>query len=214
LCLSLFPWAKFRRTKGAVKLHLLLDHDGYLPGYACITDAKKHEIRISRKLSLAPESIVVIDRGYTDYKLFADWSDNDIYFVTRLKDNANYRVLEQRAVPINRNILADELIVFTNYYAERDCPYVLRRIEAEDKETGARLVFLTNHLDFGATTIDAIYKDRLQIELFFKELKQNLIVKNFVGTTENALYIQIWTALIAMLLIKLLQFKSKFEWSL
>jgi hypothetical protein len=214
LCLSLFPWARFRRTKGAVKLHLLLDHDGYLPTYACITDGKKHEVRIARKLSLASGSIVVIDRGYTDYKLFAEWCDNDIYFVTRLKDNATYRVLEQRAVPVNRNILADELIIFTNYYAERDCPYVLRRIEIEDKDTGTTLVFLTNHLDFGATTIAAIYKDRWQIELFFKALKQNLKVKTFVGTTENALYIQIWTALIAMLLIKLLQFKSTFDWSL
>jgi IS4 transposase len=210
----IFPWAKFRSTKGAVKLHLLLDHDGYLPTYACITDGKKHEVRIARKMSLAPGSIIVIDRGYTDYKLFADWCDSDIYFVTRLKDNASYKVLEQRAVPVNRNILADELIVFTSYYAQRDCPFVLRRIEAQDKDTGARVVFLTNHLEFGATTIAAIYKDRWQIELFFKALKQNLKVKTFVGTTQNALYIQIWTALIAMLLIKLLQFKSQFDWSL
>jgi hypothetical protein len=214
LCLSLFPWAKFRRTKGAVKLHLLLDHDGYLPTYACITDGKKHEVKVARKVSLAPGSIVVIDRGYTDYKLFADWSDNDIYFVTRQKENADYQVLEQRPVPVNRNILADELIVFTGYYAQRDCPYVLRRIVAQDKDTGSRIVLLTNHMDFGATTVAAIYKDRWQIEIFFKALKQNLKVKTFVGTTENALYIQIWTALIAMLLIKLLQFKSKFDWSL
>ena len=214
LCLSLFPWAKFRRTKGAVKLHLLLDHDGYLPTYACITDGKKHEVKVARKVSLAPGSIVVIDRGYTDYKLFADWSDNDIYFVTRQKENAHYQVLEQRPVPLNRNILADELIIFTGYYAQRDCPYVLRRIVAQDKDSGSQIVLLTNHLDFGATTVAAIYKDRWQIEIFFKALKQNLKVKTFVGTTENALYIQIWTALIAMLLIKLLQFKSKFDWSL
>jgi IS4 transposase len=212
--LSLFPWAKFRRTKGAVKLHLLLDHDGYMPTYACITDGKKHEVKVARKVSLAPGSIIVIDRGYNDYKLFTDWSDNDIFFVTRQKDNANYQVLEQRQVPIKRNILADELIIFTGYYAQRDCPYVLRRIVAEDKDTGSRIVLLTNHLDFGATTVAAIYKDRWQIEIFFKALKQNLKVKTFVGTTENALYIQIWTALIAMLLIKLLQFKSKFDWSL
>ena len=214
LCLSLFPWAKFRRTKGAIKLHLLLDHDGYMPTYACITDGKKHEVKVARKVSLAPGSIIVIDRGYTDYKLFTDWSDNDIFFVTRQKDNANYQVIEQRPVPINRNILADELIIFTGYYAQRDCPYVLRRIVAQDRETGNQIVLLTNHLDFGATTVAAIYKDRWQIEIFFKALKQNLKVKTFVGTSENALYIQIWTALIAMLLIKLLQFKSKFDWSL
>ena len=214
LCLSLFAWARFRRTKGAVKLHLRLDDDGYLPTYASISDGKKADVKIARKISLAPGSIIVIDRGYSDYRLFADWTDNDVYFVTRLRDNANYQVLAQRAVPLNRNILADELIVFTNYYAQKACPHVLRRIEAEDKDSGARVVFLTNHLDFGSTTIAAIYKDRWQIELFFKALKQNLKVKTFVGTTENALYIQIWTALIAMLLIKLLQYKSKFAWSL
>jgi len=214
LCLSLFPWARFRRTKGAVKLHLLLDHEGYLPTYACISDGKRHDVKVGRKLALAPGSIIVIDRGYNDYKLFADWTDNDIYFVTRLKDSANYEVVEQRPVPVNRNVLADELIVFNGYYAQRDCPYVLRRILVCDKQSGSRIVFLTNHLDFGATTVADIYKDRWQIELFFKALKQNLKVKTFVGTTENALYIQIWTALIAMLLIKLLQFKSKFKWSL
>lgn len=214
LCLSLFPWARFRRTKGAVKLHLLLDHDGYLPTYAYISDGKKHDVKVARNLSLAPGSIIAVDRAYTDYRLFADWTDNDVYFVSRLKANADYRVLEKRPVPVNRNILADELIVFTGYYAARDCPYVMRRIEAEDKDTGDRIVLLTNHLEFGATTIADIYKDRWQIELFFKALKQNLKVKTFVGTSENALYIQIWTALIAMLLIKLLKFKSKFCWSL
>ena len=160
LCLSLFPWARFRRTKGAIKLHLLLDHDGYLPTYACITEGKKHDVRVARKISLAPGSIIVVDSGYTDYKLFADWSDNDIYFVTRLKECAYYRVHKQRPVPTNRNILFAELIVFTGYYAERDCPYVLRRIEIEDSDTGRRITFLTNHLEFGATTVAAIYKDR------------------------------------------------------
>jgi IS4 transposase len=168
---------------------------------------------VARKVSLAPGSIIV-DRGYTDYKLFADWSDNDIYFVTRLKENAGYRVLERRPVPTNRNLLSDELVVFTGYYPECNCPYVLRRIEVEDRNTGSRIVFLTNHLEFGATSVAAVYKDRWQIELFFKALKQNLKIKTFVGTTENALYIQIWAALIAMLLIKLLQFKSKFQGSL
>jgi hypothetical protein len=214
LCLSLFPWAKFRRTKGAIKLHLLLDHDGYLPTYAYISNGKKHDVTIARKVPLATGSIVAMDRGYNDYKLFACWTENGIFFVTRLKENADFMVIEYLIVPKNRNILSDQLIQFTGYTAQKNCPHILRRIVVWDKEQEREIVLLTNHLDFGATTISAIYKDRWQIELFFKALKQNLKVKTFVGTTENALYIQIWTALIAMLLIKFLQFKSKFGWSL
>ena len=214
LCLSLFPWAKFRRTKGAVKLHLLLDHDGYLPTYAYISNGKRHDVTIARKVPLCPGSIVTMDRGYNDYKLFAYWTENGIYFVTRLKDNADYMVVENRVPPRNRNILADQLICFAGYEAQKKCPHILRRVVVWDKDNKQEIVLLTNHLEFGATTISAIYKDRWQIELFFKALKQNLKVKTFVGTSENALYIQIWTALIAMLLIKYLQFKSKFGWSL
>lgn len=214
LCLSLFPWAKFRRTKGAVKLHLLLDHDGYLPTFAHISNGKKHDVTIARKVPLSPYSIVAMDRGYNDYLLFAYWTENQIYFVTRLKDNADYTVIEERSVPANRNILADELIQFNGHYARKRCPHTLRKVVVWDKVQQREIVLLTNHLEFGATTISAIYKDRWQIELFFKALKQNLKVKTFVGTTENALFIQIWTALIAMLLIKYLSFKAKFGWSL
>ena len=214
LCLSLFPWAKFRRTKGAVKLHLLLDHDGYLPTYAYISNGKKQDVTVARKVSLAPGSIVAMDRGYNDYKLFSHWTENQIYFVTRLKENADYIVFAERQIPENRNILADQFIVFAGHNAQKNCPHVLRKIVVWDTENEKEIVLLTNHYDFGATTISAIYKDRWQIELFFKALKQNLKIKTFVGTSENVLYIQIWTALIAMLLIKYLQFKSKFEWSL
>ena len=214
LCLSLFPWAEFRRTKGAVKLHLLLDHDGYFPTYAYISNGKKHDVTIARKISLPHGSIVTMDRGYNDYKLFASWTENGIFFVTRMKENAEFTVIEERVAPRNLDVLSDQLIRFTGYYAQRDCPHVLRRIMVWDNQNDREIVLLTNHLKFGATTISAIYKDRWQIELFFKALKQNLRIKTFVGTTQNALYIQIWTALIAMLLIKFLQFKSKFGWSL
>lgn len=214
LCLNLFPWAEFRRTKGAVKLHLLLDHDGYLPSYAYISDGKKHESRFARKFPLAPGSIVTMDKGYTDYSLYAYWTAEKVFFVTRLKDNATYEVIEKRELPVNRNILSDELIKFTGYKARKDCPIPLRRIAVWDAENQKEIILLTNHYDFGSTTISAIYKDRWQIELFFKAIKQNLRIKTFVGTTENALYIQIWAALIAMLLIKFFQLKSKFEWSL
>jgi hypothetical protein len=214
LCLSLFPWAKFRRTKGAVKLHLLLDHDGYLPTYAYISNGKKHDVTVARKVPLSPHSIVAMDRGYNDYGLFAYWTENDIFFVTRLKSNADYTVIDERSVPQNRNILEDQLIQFNGYTAYKKCPHILRRVAVWDPVKEREIVLLTNHMEFGATTISAIYKDRWQIELFFKALKQNLKVKTFVGTSENALYIQIWTALIAMLLIKYIQFKSKFGWSL
>jgi hypothetical protein len=192
LCLSLFPWAKFRRTKGAVKLHLLLDHDGYLPTYAYISNGKKHDVTIARKVPLSPYSIITMDKGYNDYSLFAYWTENHIYFVTRLKDNADYTVVEEHAVPKNRNILADELIQFNGHYARKKCPHILRKVVVWDKEQNRKIVLLTNHRKFGATTISEIYKDRWQIELFFKALKQNLKVKTFVGTSENALYIQIW----------------------
>jgi hypothetical protein len=214
LCLSLFPWAEFRRKKGAVKLHLLLDHDGYLPTYAHISEGKKHEVTHARNVPLAPGSIVVIDRGYNDYRLFALWTANQIFFVTRMKQNAEYRVIEELVPPKNRNIVADQLIEFTVYAAQKHCPYILRRVVVWDRRKQEEIVLLTNHFLFGASTVAAIYKDRWQIELFFKALKQNLKVKTFVGTSENALYIQIWTALIAMLLIKYLQFKSTFGWSL
>jgi hypothetical protein len=214
LCLSLFPWAKFRRTKGAVKLHLLLDHDGYLPSYVYISSGKKHDVTIARKVPLSPYSIVTMDRGYNDYSLFAHWTQNHIFFVTRLKDNADYTVIEERTVPQNRNILSDQLIQFSGQTARKKCPHILRKVAVWDKEKNRQIILLTNHLEFGATTISQIYKDRWQIELFFKALKQNLKVKTFVGTSENALYIQIWTALIAMLLVKYLKFKSRFNWSL
>jgi len=214
LCLSLFPWAQFRRTKGAIKLHLLLDHDGYLPTYAYISNGKRHDVTIARKVPLKSGSIVTMDRGYNDYKLFAFWTGNGIFFVTRLKENADYVVIREKAIPQNRAIVSDQLIQFTGYNAQKHCPYTLRRVVVWNKEKQEDIVLLTNHLDFGATTIAAIYKDRWSIEIFFKTLKQHLKVKTFVGTSENALSIQIWTALIAILLIKYLQFKSTFRWSL
>ena len=214
LCLNLFPWAEFRRKKGAVKLHLLLDHDGYLPSYAYISNGKKHDSTYARKFPLAAGSIITMDRGYTDYKLYSFWTAKDIYFVTRLKANASYEVLEEREIPQNRNILSDEIIRLAGYKARKESRFLLRRVVVWDAEKQREIILLTNHYNFGATTISAIYKDRWQIELFFKAIKQNLRIKTFVGTTENALNIQIWTALIAMLLIKFLALKSKFEWSL
>jgi len=214
LRLHLFPWAEFRRTKGAVKLHLLLDHDGYLPTYALLTEGKRHEVRVARQLAFAPESIVVLDRGYNDYALFGSWCAKRVWFVTRLKANLSYVVVERYAVPPRGNILADEQILLSSAQAQRDCPYLLRRVVVWNEKNQEAIVLLTNHPRFAASTIAAIYKDRWQIEIFFKTLKQNLKVKTFVGTSENALQIQIWTALLALLLLKFLQFRARLGWSL
>jgi len=214
LCLSIFPWADFRRTKGGVKLHMLLDHDGYLPAFAVIGKARQHDSRIASQVPLAKGSIVAMDRAYNDYRLFASWSEQEIYFVTRMKSTASYSVFTEYSPPKNSNIISDEVIKLVGQGAEEKCRYLLRRVVVFDAENDREIVLLTNHLNFGATTISAIYKDRWQIELFFKALKQNLKVKTFVGTSENALYTQIWTALISMLLLKYLHFKSALNWSL
>jgi hypothetical protein len=214
LSISLFNWAHFRRTKGAIKLHLLLDHDGYLPTFAWITEGKVADIQIARQIAFPAGTMVVDDRAYNDYRLFAQWISQGVYFVTKMKDNAIYEVLGERGVPQNRNIRKDELIQLTGSGAREKCPDPLRRIEAYDPETEEVHVFLTNHMNLGSTTIAAIYKDRWQIEIFFKYLKQNLKIKTFVGTSANAVKIQIWTALIAMLLLRYLQMVAQFAWSL
>ena len=213
LCLDLFPWAKFRRAKGGVKAHVLLDHDDYLPSYVLVTEAKKSDVRMAQSLDLNAGSIVAMDRGYNDYALFGKWTDSEVFFVTRLKDNAAYKVVESAMGPLPRNILADELIRFTGAQAVKDCPHLMRRVVVWDPINEREIVLLTNLLHFGPTTIAAIYKDRWEIELFFKALKQNLRVKSFVGTSRNALLIQIWTALIAMLLLKWLHHLSQAKWS-
>jgi hypothetical protein len=214
LCLSLYDWAKFRRAKGAVKLHLVLDHDGYLPCFGIITDGKVADVKAAHQMHFAPDTIVVDDRGYNDYRLFAQWTQAGVYFVTRMKDNALFHVVEERAVPQHRNILKDQTIRLVGTGAQEKCPHLLRRVEAIREDTGGTLVFITNHHALGASTIAAIYKDRWQIELFFKALKQNLKIKTFVGTSANAVKTQIWTALISMLLLRYLQLSSRFGWSL
>lgn len=219
LCLSMFDWAHFRQTKGAIKLHLILDHDGYLPCYAYISEGKSHEVRVAKE-EILPQvifpagSIVVVDLGYTDYTLFAHWCATKVFFVTRMKDNADYEALETFEVTKSRNILKDERIRFCGFNSFKKCPYELRRIEVWDAEHERVIVLLTNNFKLASATVAAIYKDRWQIEIFFKALKQNLKIKTFVGTSANALKIQIWTALIAMLLLKYLNKLSTFGWSL
>jgi Transposase DDE domain/Domain of unknown function (DUF4372) len=213
LCASVFDWAQFRRTKGAVKLHLLLDHNGHLPAFAVVTEGQKHEIQVAREIDFTPGTTLVIDRGYTDYDWFVKLTQRKVHFVTRMKENADYGVVEKRELPNRRGVLRDEVIFFFKL-AQAGMECFFRRIEFYDQEQERVLVFLTNHLGWSAATIAELYKQRWQIELFFKALKQNLRVKTFVGTSANALKIQVWTALIAMLLIKYLQLQATFGWSL
>lgn len=212
LCASVFDWAQFRTTKGAVKLHLLLDHDGYLPCYAVVTEGKVHEIQIARKLKLQRGTMLVFDRGYTDYNWFQTLTEDGVHFVTRLKDNAAFVVVQRRKAD-GDGVRADEIIVLEKQAGSDTAPF-LRRIRYHDEASQRELVFLTNHLDLPALTIAAVYKERWQIELLFKALKQNLRIKTFVGTTANALKTQIWTALIALLAVKFLQLHASFSWSL
>ena len=214
LCIKVFDWARFQRTKGAIKLHLQLDHQGCLPCWALVTDGDTNDVRIAQKLEFAPGTIVVIDRGYLDYALYKRWTESGVYFVTRSRTNMLYKVIERRAVPTRGNVKRDETIKLTSEHARKRCSSLLRQVIVWDAEHERELVFLTNIFHLAASTIGAIYKDRWQIELFFKALKQNLKIKTFVGTSENAVNVQIWTALIAMLLLKFLWLKSTWAWSL
>jgi hypothetical protein len=219
LCLSLFDWAHFRRTKGAVKLHLLLDHDGYLPTFAHITEGTVNDRKVMKNqvkplFQFPKGSIIVFDRGYTDYEMFAYWCRKKVYFVTRMQSNATYDVEKELTIPKHSTIRRDTLIRPNGPLTSKKCPHTLRRIEVWDEANQEMLVLLTNHLTFGSTTIARIYKERWQIEIFFKAIKQHLKIKTFVGTSPNAVKIQLWTALIAMLLLKLMKYRSTFGWSL
>ena len=213
LCVSLYDWAQFRRTKGAVKLHLLLDHDGYLPSFAVLTDGKTHELKVARKMEFEPGAVLVVDRAYADYRWFVELSRRKVFFVTRLKHKAVYEVVERRAIPQRGPVLADEIIYFPSR-AEASREHFFRRVEVLDPDRDEPLVFLTNHFGLGATTVAAIYRDRWQVELFFKALKQNLRIKTFVGVSANAVRTQVFTALIAILVLRYLQLRARYGWSL
>jgi len=214
LCASLFDWARYKRTKGAAKVHLLLDHDGYLPAFACITDGKTSDIQMARQFQFAPGTVVVMDRAYVDYDWWEGLTKQGVLFVTRFKSDLKHEVVEQRRVPQNRNIRADQVVRLCATTKTGAYPTLYRRIVLWVEDKQEEMAFFTNHLTWGATTVTAVYKDRWQIESFFKSLKQLLRVKTFVGTSPNALKTQIWTALIAMLLLKYLQLRSTFGWSL
>lgn len=205
----MFPWADFRTTKGAIKLHVGLNHAGYLPEFVTVTDGKTHDVTVGRALRIPRGSIVAIDRGYNDYGWYNQLTEKGIFFVTRLKSNAHYRVISRRQVLKDKGVTSDQTIEFIGVQTSRKCPIPLRRIGYRDPETGKHYVFLTNHFKLSASTIANIYRSRWQIELFFKWIKQNLRIKSFVGTSKNAVLTQIWIALCVYLILAFIKFQSK-----
>jgi putative transposase len=213
LCLSVFPWATFRKAKGAIKLHMGLDHSGYLPAFVSVTEGGKHEMSWARTLEIPRGSFVVFDKGFVDYKWFASLVNKGVFFVTRQKTNACYRVIERRKINKAKGILCDQTIRLTGVKGE-ECPSPLRRIRYKDSETGKVYIFLTNSMHLSARTVADIYKERWQIELFFKWIKQNLKIKTFLGTSRNAVLTQIWIALCAYLMLAWLKFNYRLGYSL
>jgi hypothetical protein len=214
LCLTAFPWADFRTTKGAIKLHVGLNHAGYLPEFVTITDGKTSDIEAGRALDFPKGSMVAIDRGYNDYAWYNHLTEKEISFVTRLKSNAKTRVVSRRQVLSSKGLTSDQTIEFTGVQTAKKCPIPLRRIGYRDPETGKHYVFLTNNFKLAARTIADIYKARWQVELFFKWIKQNLKIKSFVGTSKNAVMTQIWIALCVYLLLAFIKFQSKLKKSM
>lgn len=219
LCLSLFPWAKYRKTKGALKLHTLLDHSGCLPTFVTITDGKCHDINVVRDPQygfprLLSDSIVTVDRAYIDYKWLYSLTMQKVFFVTRVKRNIQYSLVGQHEIPKNKGVISDENIRLTGFYSTQEYPDILRLITYYDSQTNKKLLFLTNNFTISAYTIAELYKARWHIELFFKWIKQNLKIKTFLGTSENAVMTQIWIAMIYYLLLSFIKFQTKYSYSL
>ena len=212
LCSQMFPWATWSRQKGAIKLHLTLDHAGYLPEAAVITTGKYSELTVARRRRYARGTILIMDRGFVNFRWFRQLNESGVLFITRIKKDTAYEVVESYPVIDGKGLVSDERIRLIGKKSSKGYPEVLRLVTINTAE-GEQLQFLTNHLTLAAATIADVYKDRWQIEIFFKLIKQNLHIKSFVGTSANAVWIQIWTALIAMLLIRFLQLKARFGWS-
>lgn len=215
LCLELFPWAKFRQTKGAIKLHCQLDLRGHIPSFAVITDGKCSDIRaVKTFLDIMPDSIYVIDRGYIDFNWFRQIDEHKAFFVTRAKDNLNYRVTGQQKVDLKKGLLFDKTIRLSGFYSKQKYDKPLRLVGFHDSETKVTYHFLTSNFSLSAWTIAQIYKARWQVELFFKWIKQHLKIKTFLGTSKNAVLTQIWIAMTYFLLLAYIRFQTRFKNSL
>lgn len=216
LCLSLFDWAKYKTSKGAVKMHTLLDYDGNLPAYVNITDGKTADNKGAYDVPLLKGSVIVADRFYNDFSLLRIWDSNGVYFVVRHKENIQYKVIKENSLPDKKqqHILKDEIIELKNKTSKEKYAKPLRRVAVWDEVNKQVIEIITNQMTWAASTIAELYKSRWQIEIFFREIKQLLNIKSFIGTTENAVMIQIWTALITILILKAMKAKAKFKWHL
>ena len=212
LCLSLFPWAKFRKNKGAVKMHTLLDLRGSIPTFVHLTDGLCHDVNVMEHIVVEPGAIYVMDKGYVDFfRFYTIIHEQRAFFVTRAKDNMAARRVYSRKVDKTTGLKYDQSIKLTGFYIKKDYPDYLRRIKYRDAETGKVYVFLTNNLELPALTIAQLYKERWKIELFFKWIKQHLRIKAFYGTSRNAVYTQIWIAICMYLLVSIVKKKMKLE---
>jgi len=213
LSLALFPCSDHNRHRGAVKLHVGLDHRGHFPAFATLTEGRRHDVPVGRVFDFPRGSIVILDKGYTDYDWYKQLTDKGIFFVTRQRTNARYRVVERRPVSRGQGVTSDQTIELTGNQLKNKSMPTLRRVGYRDPETGKHYVFLTNHFGLAARTIADVYRDRWQVELFFKAIKQNLKIHAFVGNSQNAVLTQIWIALCAYLLLSFLKFQSKTGWT-
>ena len=216
LCLSLFDWAKYKTAKGAVKMHALLDFDGNLPAYVNITDGKTADNKGANDIPLLKGSVIVADRFYNDFPLLNVWDSKGVFFVIRHKENLQFETLKENNLPDNRHqhILKDEIICLKNESSKSKYPGKLRRVSVWDEENKQVIELITNQFNWSPNTIGELYKSRWQVEIFFRDIKQLLHIKSFIGTSENAVMIQIWTALITILILKALKAQSQFRWYL
>lgn len=213
LSLKLFPWAEIHQSKAGIKLSVGLNHGNLIPEFVAIDDGKENDMVRGRQFDFPKGSIVAFDKGYVDYQWFKSLTDKGVFFVTRLRPKAVYRVLERRAVDKSKGVTSDQVIQLNSAHAIKRGAPKLRRIGYIDKETGKHFIFLTNNFGLSATTIAAIYKDRWQVELFFKAIKQNLKIKAFVGTSKNAILTQLWIAMICYLLVAYTRYCARNGWS-
>lgn len=216
LCLSLFDWAKYKTAKGAVKMHTLLDYDGNLPAYVNITDGKTADNKGAYDVPLHKGSVIVADRFYNDFKLLNVWDSKGVFFVVRHKDNLQYDQIAELPLPPKgqQHVMRDEIIKLTTPASKKKYGSQLRRVAVWDEKNEQTIELITNQMNWAASTIGELYKSRWQVEIFFREIKQNLHIKSFVGTSENAVLIQIWTALITILILKALKAMAQYNWHL